>query len=78
MAIPAGETRTYGDVARALGRPTAARAVARACGSNPVAMVVPCHRVLPAAGGVGGYRWGVERKKRILARERKGYEPPST
>ena len=78
MAIPAGETRTYGDVARALGRPTAARAVARACGSNPVAMVVPCHRVLPAAGGVGGYRWGVERTKRILARERKGYEPPST
>ena len=71
MAIPAGETRTYGDVARALGRPTAARAVARACGSNPVAMVVPCHRVVPAAGGVGGYRWGVERKKRILARERK-------
>lgn len=71
MAIPEGETRTYGDVARALGRPSAARAVARACSSNPAALVIPCHRVVPAAGGVGGYRWGVERKKRILARERK-------
>jgi len=71
MAIPRGETRTYGAVARAIGRPSAARAVARACASNPVALVVPCHRVVPTAGGVGGYRWGAERKQRILARERR-------
>ncbi len=71
-AIPSGETRTYGEVARAVGRPTASRAVARACASNPVALVVPCHRVVPAAGGAGGYRWGRERKARLLARERNG------
>jgi AraC family transcriptional regulator of adaptative response/methylated-DNA-[protein]-cysteine methyltransferase len=69
--IPYGETRTYGEVAAAIGRPGAARAVARACASNPVALAVPCHRVVPAAGGVGGYRWGVERKRAILERERR-------
>jgi AraC family transcriptional regulator of adaptative response/methylated-DNA-[protein]-cysteine methyltransferase len=69
-AIPRGETRTYGEVAQAIGRPSASRAVARACASNPVALVVPCHRVVPAAGGTGGYRWGRERKQRLLARER--------
>ena len=68
--IPAGETRTYADVARAIGRPSASRAVARACASNPVALVVPCHRVVPASGGPGGYRWGRGRKERLLARER--------
>ena len=68
--IPRGETRTYGEVAARLGRPTAARAVARACATNPVAVVVPCHRVVPAAGGVGGYRWGTERKRRLLAGEK--------
>ena len=68
--IPRGETRTYGEVAARLGRPTAARAVARACATNPVAVVVPCHRVVPAAGGLGGYRWGAERKRRLLAGER--------
>ncbi|HEX7091755.1 MAG TPA: bifunctional DNA-binding transcriptional regulator/O6-methylguanine-DNA methyltransferase Ada [Longimicrobiales bacterium] len=69
--IPPGETRTYGEVARAIGEPRAARAVARACASNPVAVVVPCHRVVPAASGagVGGYRWGAERKRKLLARE---------
>jgi len=71
-AIPFGETRSYADVARAIGRPTAARAVARACASNPVALAIPCHRVVAASGEVGGYRWGVSRKKEILARERRG------
>ncbi|MDP1568429.1 MAG: bifunctional DNA-binding transcriptional regulator/O6-methylguanine-DNA methyltransferase Ada [Vicinamibacterales bacterium] len=68
--IPAGETRTYAEVATAIGRPTAARAVARACATNPVAVVIPCHRVLPKGGGTGGYRWGPERKQRLLKRER--------
>ncbi len=70
-AIPFGETRTYADVARTIGRPTAARAVARACASNPVALAIPCHRVVATSGGAGGYRWGVERKQAILARERR-------
>ena len=69
-AIPYGETRTYAQVAAAIGRPRAVRAVARACATNPVALAVPCHRVVPAAGGDGGYRWGAERKKALLARER--------
>jgi AraC family transcriptional regulator of adaptative response/methylated-DNA-[protein]-cysteine methyltransferase len=69
--IPPGETRSYGEVARAIGRPTAARAVARACASNPVCLVVPCHRVVPSDGRVGGYRWGAERKARLLATEKK-------
>jgi AraC family transcriptional regulator of adaptative response/methylated-DNA-[protein]-cysteine methyltransferase len=69
QAIPYGETRTYADVARAVGRPTAARAVARACATNPVCLVVPCHRVVAAGGEAGGYRWGVDRKKRLLDRE---------
>jgi len=68
--IPYGETRSYGQVARAVGRPTAARAVARACATNPVAIVVPCHRVVRGDGEAGGYRWGTERKKRLLAQER--------
>jgi AraC family transcriptional regulator, regulatory protein of adaptative response / methylated-DNA-[protein]-cysteine methyltransferase len=68
-AIPFGETRTYADIARAIGRPTAARAVARACASNPVALAIPCHRVVAASGEIGGYRWGVERKQALLKRE---------
>ena len=71
QAIPAGETRAYADVAQAIGHPSAARAVARACATNPVCLVVPCHRVVAKAGGVGGYRWGSERKARLLAREKK-------
>jgi AraC family transcriptional regulator, regulatory protein of adaptative response / methylated-DNA-[protein]-cysteine methyltransferase len=67
--IPRGETRSYAEVARAIGRPRAVRAVARACATNPVALVVPCHRVVPAAGGTGGYRWGASRKARLLERE---------
>ncbi len=68
-AIPVGETRTYAALAHDIGRPTAARAVARACATNPVAIVVPCHRVVPAAGGPGGYRWGSARKHALLALE---------
>ena len=68
-AIPYGETRTYGAIAEAIGRPRAVRAVARACATNPVAIVIPCHRVVPADGGEGGYRWGVPRKKALLKRE---------
>ncbi len=67
--LPAGVTNTYGEVAKAIGQPTAHRAVARACAANPVAVVIPCHRVVTAAGGVGGYRWGSERKQRILKME---------
>jgi AraC family transcriptional regulator of adaptative response/methylated-DNA-[protein]-cysteine methyltransferase len=70
-AIPYGETRTYGEVAAAIGRPRAVRAVARACATNPVALAIPCHRVLPAAGGTGGYRWGAARKQSLLATERR-------
>jgi AraC family transcriptional regulator of adaptative response/methylated-DNA-[protein]-cysteine methyltransferase len=69
QAIPRGETRTYAQVAASIGRPSAARAVARACASNPTALVVPCHRVVPTAGGTGGYRWGSERKKKLLSGE---------
>ena len=67
--IPRGETRTYAEVAAAIGRPRASRAVARACATNRLAVVIPCHRVVPAAGGVGGYRWGATRKAALLASE---------
>lgn len=67
--IPYGETRAYSDVARQIGKPKAVRAVARACATNPVALVVPCHRVVPATGATGGYRWGAERKETLLKRE---------
>ncbi|MCA1613674.1 MAG: bifunctional DNA-binding transcriptional regulator/O6-methylguanine-DNA methyltransferase Ada [Acidobacteria bacterium] len=68
--IPYGETRSYGEVAAAIGRPTATRAVARACATNPVALVTPCHRVIRGSGEPGGYRWGLERKRELLERER--------
>ena len=64
--LPRGATCSYADLAAAIGRPRAARAVGRAVGSNPVAVLVPCHRVLPAAGGGGGYRWGPGRKLALL------------
>jgi len=73
QSVPPGEVRSYADVARDLGRPAAARAVARACASNTVAIVIPCHRVIRGDGGLGGYRWGIERKKVLLARERAGH-----
>lgn len=69
--IPFGETRSYSDVAKSIGRPEAVRAVARACGQNPVAIVVPCHRVVGKGGQMTGYRWGIERKRRLLERERR-------
>lgn len=67
--IPRGQTRTYGAIASAIGRPRAARAVARACASNPAAVVIPCHRVVREDGALGGYRWGLERKRELLKRE---------
>ena len=68
--IPAGETRSYSEVAREIGEPRAVRAVARACATNPVALAVPCHRVVRGDGELAGYRWGVERKKKLLEKER--------
>ena len=70
--IPRGETRTYGDIARAIGKPRAVRAVGSACGANPVALVVPCHRAVRSDGGLGGYAWGISRKERLLALEKRG------
>ena len=67
--IPAGETRSYAQLAQALGAPTAARAVARACASNRLAVLVPCHRVVRADGSISGYRWSPERKRALLQRE---------
>jgi AraC family transcriptional regulator of adaptative response/methylated-DNA-[protein]-cysteine methyltransferase len=67
--IPRGETRSYSELALALGAPKASRAVASAIGSNPVAVVVPCHRVIAKDGGLAGYRWGIERKKKLLDAE---------
>jgi AraC family transcriptional regulator of adaptative response/methylated-DNA-[protein]-cysteine methyltransferase len=68
--IPRGETRTYSQLARELGDPNSTRAVARACATNRVSMVVPCHRVVSVSGSLTGYRWGVERKRKLLEAER--------
>lgn len=68
-AIPAGTTLSYGELARRVGMPRGARAVGRAVASNPVALAIPCHRVIGGDGGLGGYRWGVARKRRLLAHE---------
>ena len=67
--IPAGTTVTYGEIARRIGAPHAVRAVGRACGANPVAVIVPCHRVVRTGKEISGYRWGIERKRALLARE---------
>jgi len=69
--IPYGETRAYAEVAKSIGKPKAVRAVARACATNPVALVVPCHRVVPSSGGIGGYRWGSDCKERLLSTEQR-------
>ena len=69
QSIPFGSTKSYGQVAKAIGRPSAARAVARACATNPVAVEIPCHRVVREDGSIGGYRWGLERKKNLLELE---------
>ena len=70
QAIPAGETRSYSEVAAAIGQPSASRAVANACARNPVALVIPCHRIIRADKSLGGYRWGIERKRALLEAER--------
>ncbi|MEO0947533.1 MAG: methylated-DNA--[protein]-cysteine S-methyltransferase [Cyanobacteria bacterium J06641_5] len=67
--IPLGSTASYTEIAGQIGKPTAARAVAQACGANPVAVVIPCHRVVRSDGSLAGYRWGVERKRALLKRE---------
>jgi AraC family transcriptional regulator of adaptative response/methylated-DNA-[protein]-cysteine methyltransferase len=67
--IPYGATKTYSEVARAMGQPTAIRAVARACATNPVSIVVPCHRVIRQSGNLAGYRWGLDRKRALLEQE---------
>ncbi len=72
--IPRGETITYAELAARIGSPKAVRAVGTACGSNPVAVVVPCHRVVRADGSLGGYAWGLERKARLLRSERRTAE----
>lgn len=69
-AIPPGSTASYADIAAAIGRPKAVRAVARACAANPLAVAIPCHRVVRTDGGLSGYRWGIERKRALLERER--------
>jgi AraC family transcriptional regulator of adaptative response/methylated-DNA-[protein]-cysteine methyltransferase len=74
-AIPYGSTRSYRAVAEALGQPSAARAVARACATNPVSVVIPCHRVVREDGGLGGYRWGLPRKQALLAQEQQSPTP---
>jgi AraC family transcriptional regulator of adaptative response/methylated-DNA-[protein]-cysteine methyltransferase len=76
-AIPRGETRSYAEVAAAIGQPRAARAVAAACAANPVALVVPCHRVVRSGGGPGGYRWGAERKRALLEGEARSRRRPA-
>ena len=70
-AIPYGSTRSYSEIARAIGRPKANRAVARACATNPVSVVIPCHRVVREDGHLGGYRWGLDRKQALLKQERR-------
>lgn len=68
--IPYGSTRSYAEIAQAIGRPGAARAVARACAMNPASVVIPCHRVVRGDGQLAGYRWGIERKRTLLENER--------
>ena len=69
QSIPYGETRSYSDVAHAIGSPSSVRAVARACATNKVGLLIPCHRVVGKGGALAGYRWGVERKKKLLQKE---------
>ena len=67
--IPPGATASYSEIARRIGAPNSTRAVAQACGANPLAVAIPCHRVVRSDGGLSGYRWGVERKSALLRRE---------
>ncbi|MGE5557230.1 MAG: methylated-DNA--[protein]-cysteine S-methyltransferase [Bacillota bacterium] len=75
-AIPYGAMRTYKEIAASIGKPAAVRAVGSACASNPVSLVVPCHRVVRKDGGMGGYRWGIERKKKLLEMEKNAAARP--
>jgi AraC family transcriptional regulator, regulatory protein of adaptative response / methylated-DNA-[protein]-cysteine methyltransferase len=72
QSIPYGSVQSYAEVAAGLGQPTAARAVARACAQNRVALAIPCHRVIRGTGELGGYRWGLERKRVLIDLERRG------
>jgi len=74
MAIPPGETRSYQDIAVALGKPSACRAVAQANGANQLAIIIPCHRVINASGDLGGYGGGLTRKNWLLTHEKTAYE----
>ncbi len=76
LQIPSGETATYGEIARRVGRPKAQRAVAQACAGNPIAVAIPCHRIVRSDGAVAGYRWGSWRKQRLLERESHGGDGP--
>jgi AraC family transcriptional regulator of adaptative response/methylated-DNA-[protein]-cysteine methyltransferase len=67
--IPAGATASYAEIARRIDAPTSFRAVAQACGANPIALAIPCHRVVRSDGGLSGYRWGIARKRALLERE---------
>ena len=69
--IPYGETRSYREIAERIGQPGASRAVARACATNPVALLTPCHRVVRESGDLSGYRWGRGRKEKLLAQEKR-------
>ena len=71
LRIPTGETRSYAEIAEAIGQPTASRAVGNACATNPVALAIPCHRVLRNNGTLGGYAWGIERKQALISAERR-------
>jgi O-6-methylguanine DNA methyltransferase len=72
--IPAGKARSYAEVARAAGRPAAVRAVGQACGANPIPVLIPCHRVIAAHGKLGGFSSGLEWKRKLLAREKVGFD----
>jgi AraC family transcriptional regulator, regulatory protein of adaptative response / methylated-DNA-[protein]-cysteine methyltransferase len=72
--IPYGATRSYSEVARSIGQPTATRAVARACATNPVCVLIPCHRVVRENGGLAGYRWGIGRKRELIEAEKRNVE----
>jgi AraC family transcriptional regulator of adaptative response/methylated-DNA-[protein]-cysteine methyltransferase len=76
LRIPAGDVVTYGEIARSIGAPGASRAVGQAVGANPIAYIIPCHRVIRKMGVLGGYRWGTARKRAMLGWEMAGRETP--
>lgn len=78
IKVQSGQTATYSEIAKRIGRPTATRAVATAIARNPIAILIPCHRIVPAAGGIGNYYWGSDRKRALLDFERHSYMQPCT